>query len=171
MLAINGLVQFRASFPPLRGLRRTLAPVSEQWLEATVAGGAVTVLGKVDLMLGPAQPRRATRILVDLKVGRARGEHPEDMRLYALLYTLRYGVPPLRVATFLLASGEWQAEEVGPEILERASDRVVQAVRAAASLATGASPELIPGPHCRRCPRREACPVAYGEPEERSRAS
>ena len=58
----------------------------------------------MDLLLNPPDPLVATRVLVDLKSGRAWPDHPEDMRLYALLYTLRYGVPPYRVATLFLGS-------------------------------------------------------------------
>ena len=39
------------------------------------------------------------------------------MRFYALLMTLRFGVPPYRVASLFLDSGEWQAEEVAEETL------------------------------------------------------
>ena len=52
-------------------------------------------------------------------------EHVEDMRLYALLFTLRFGVPPLRVASFFLRSGECQPEDVSEEMLVRAADRVI----------------------------------------------
>jgi hypothetical protein len=160
MQALRSLEQFRASFPPLRALRRELAPVTELWLEARVGGGSVRVLGKVDLLLNRSAPGRASRVLIDLKGGRARSEHHEDMRLYALLYTLRTGVPPLRVATFLLSSGEWQPEEVTEEMLERAANRVVTAVGAAARGLSGGAPLLAPGPHCLRCPRRPNCAAA-----------
>ena len=160
MQAVRSLEQFRASFPPLRALRRELAPVTELWLEARFGGGSVRVLGKVDLLLNRAAAGRASRVLIDLKGGRARSEHPEEMRLYALLYTLRTGVPPLRVATFLLSSGDWQPEEVTEEMLERAANRLVTAVRAAARGLSGGAPLLVPGPHCRRCPRRTSCPAA-----------
>jgi hypothetical protein len=51
------------------------------------------------------------------------------MRFYALLLALRFGVPPYRVATLYLDSGEWQAEDVDARVLERAADRVVEAER------------------------------------------
>jgi hypothetical protein len=158
MSTVRVLESFRASFPPLARLRRVLAPVCEHWLEAGFAGGAVTVIGKVDLVLNQPDPVRATRVLVDLKTGRAWPDHPEDMRLYALLYTLRYGVPPYRVATLFLSSGVPQAELVGERLLEHAANRVVSAVRAAFELrARGRDPGLDPGPHCARCPRKTSC--------------
>ena len=113
----------------------------------------------MDLVLNRPDPIRSTRVLIDLKTGRAWPDHPEDMRLYALLYTLRYGVAPFRVATLFLSSGVPQVELVTEEVLERAADRVAAAVRVAATLAAGGSPELRPGPHCGRCPRQEGCPA------------
>ncbi len=159
MRTIQTLDSFRASFPPFHILRRAIAPVCEHWLEAAFGGGAVTVVGKVDLMLNRPDPARGTRVLIDLKTGRAWPDHAEDMRLYALLYTLRYGAPPYRVATLFLGSGSAQAELVTEETLDRAADRVVAAVRTAAQVSTGGRAELRPGPHCARCPRRESCPA------------
>jgi PD-(D/E)XK nuclease superfamily protein len=160
MQAVRSLEQFRASFPPVRVFRRRLAPVTELWLEARFGGGTVSVLGKVDLLLNAAHPGRSTRVLIDLKGGRPRLEHAEDMRLYALLFTLRAGMPPYRVATFFLGSGEWQPEEITPELLEHAAGRVIGAVRAASELMGGRAPSLRGGRHCRRCPRSATCPAA-----------
>ncbi len=159
MRAVQTLESFRASFPPFHLLRRAVAPVCEHWIEAAFGGGAVTVVGKVDLMLNRPDPARGTRVLIDLKTGRAWPDHAEDMRLYALLYTLRYGIPPYRVATLFLGSGSAQAEMVTEETLDRAADRVIGAVRAAALVSTGGRLELRPGPHCGRCPRRDSCPA------------
>jgi hypothetical protein len=162
--ALAGVELFRASFPPLGPARRLLAPTAERWVGASLAGGRVTLSGRIDLMVGRFEPRRATRVLVDLKTGGAWPEHAEDMRLYALLFTLRYGVPPLRVASFFLRSGESQPEDVSEPMLRRAADRVVHAVRTAARIAdigdAGAELALRPGPHCEWCPRKEGCPAA-----------
>jgi len=160
MEAVRTLESFRASFPPWHEVRRRLVPVSEQWLEASFAGGAVTILGKVDLMLNRPDPTRSTRVLLDLKSGKAWPDHPEDMRLYALLYTLRYGVPPRRVATLFLESGNPQVEEVTEATLDRAADRVIGAIRTMSVLGAGVEPELRAGPQCGRCPRRDGCPAA-----------
>jgi hypothetical protein len=157
---VRSVEQFRESFPPIRPLRRLLAPVTEQWLETRFASGAVRLAGKVDLLLNAARGGRSTRVVVDLKGGRAYRDHAEDMRLYALLLLFRTGRSPYRVATFYLSSGEWQAEDVTPETLGRAADRVVLAVRVAAGLRRGRAPELTPGPWCIRCPRARICPVA-----------
>ena len=95
---------------------------------------------------GPEEPMRARRIALDLKSGRAWPEFPEDMRLYALLLTLRHGVPPFRVASVFLDSGEWQAEDVEERTLFHAADRLVAAVRSAAELLAGTEPRLEPRP-------------------------
>ncbi len=82
------------------------------------------------------------------------------MRFYALLMTLRFGVPPYRVASFFLESGAWQAEDVTEEALMHAADRVVAAARTAAALANGREPSLSAGPYCGWCPRAAVCPAA-----------
>jgi hypothetical protein len=107
MEAARRLTLFRASFPPIRELRRSLAPISELRVRAELLGGDLVLSGQIDLVLGmpdPAEPLRAHKLAIDLKTGDARPEFAEDMRLYALLLTLRFGVPPYRVASLFLAS-------------------------------------------------------------------
>ena len=155
---VRRLELFRATFPPLREFRRQFAPISELYVGATFADGAVSVSGRIDLALGRVHPSRATRILIDLKTGTAWPEHPEDMRLYALLHALRFGVPPFRVATLFLGSGDWQAEDVTERTLEHAADRIVAAIESATR--ADSAPELTPGPYCSWCPRARTCPAA-----------
>ena len=153
----------RGTLPPLRRLRRELAPSTEWTVRAELLGGAVVLSGTMDLVLGAVRlgdPSRATRLVVDLKTGRAWPEHAEDMRFYALLLALRFGVPPYRVATLYVESGEWQSEDVGAHVLERAADRVIAAIRAASAIAAGRSADLRPGPYCTWCPRSASCPVS-----------
>jgi hypothetical protein len=153
--------RFRASFPPL-GPGGVAAPLPELKIRAELAGGAAVLSGKVDLLLmrpDPAGGRTPVRLAIDLKTGTPRSEHAEDMRFYALLIALRYGVPPFRVATFFLESGEWQAEDVTGETLGRAVDRVLSAVETARELQRGRQPALTAGPWCGWCPRRETCPA------------
>lgn len=157
MDAVRVADQFRSTFPPLRELRRELAPVTELRLRAEFAGGNLIVSGRPDLVLGQVRAGGATRLIVDLKTGDARPEYPEDLRLYGLLHTLRFGVPPRRVASLFLDSGIAQAEEVTPETLEHAADRVIKAARKAADLLEGEA-ALTPGPYCSWCPRGLTCP-------------
>jgi hypothetical protein len=161
MDAAKTLELFRATMPPLRLMRRELAPSTEWHVRAELLGGSVVLSGQLDLVLGssaPAEPMRATRLAIDLKTGRAWPEHAEDMRFYALLLAIRFGVPPYRVATLYLDSGEWQAEDVDVHVLERAADRVVEAIRAVSSSDAGRPLPLRPGPYCTWCPRASACP-------------
>ena len=158
---------FQGSFPPLKELRRELTPISEMPVKAELLGGALVLSGRIDLVLGAPdrlEPTRATRLAIDLKTGNAYPEYPEDLRYYALLLTLRFGVPPYRVASLFLESGEWQAEDVGEVALQHAADRVIAAARAAAALWNGREPELTPGVYCGWCPRAEVCPVAQISP-------
>ena len=108
----------------------------------------------------PSNPHRATRLAVDLKTGGAYPEFAEDMRFYALVMTLRFGVPPYRAASLFLESGTWQSEDVTESLLHHAADRVIGAARAAAGLVSGREPALRPGSYCVWCPRASTCPVA-----------
>jgi hypothetical protein len=163
MDAAKTLELFRSTMPPLRRMRRRLAPSTEWHVRAELLGGQVVLSGTLDLVLGAqdaAEPGGASRLAIDLKTGRAWPEHAEDMRFYALLLALRFGVPPYRVATLYVESGEWQAEDVDARVLERAADRVIGAIRSAAASLVGRSPELRPGPYCTWCPRAATCPVS-----------
>jgi len=167
MEVVRKVTLFQGSFPPLRELRREMAPITELPVKAQLLGGELTLSGKIDLVLGVPdrlEPNRATRLAVDLKTGGAWPEHAEDMRFYALLMTLRFGVPPYRVASLFLDSGEWQAEEVAEETLFHAADRVVSAARAARALLGGREPILTPGSWCAWCPRAFVCPSAEPRP-------
>ncbi len=170
MDAAKTLELFRSSMPPLRQMRRDLSPCTEWHVRAELHGGALVLSGTLDLVLGaPAQadPGRATRLAIDLKTGKAWPEHAEDMRFYALLLALRFGVPPYRVATLYLESGEWQAEDVDERVLSRAADRVVDAVRAgsrvrrrtAARAACGTVLHVVPSGRDLPVQRRAARPL------------
>ncbi|MGZ4136662.1 MAG: PD-(D/E)XK nuclease family protein [Actinomycetota bacterium] len=167
MEVVRRITMFQGSFPPLKELRRELTPISELSVKAELLGGALILSGRIDLVLGAPdrlEPLRATRLAIDLKTGGAYPEYPEDLRYYALLLTLRFGVPPYRVASLFLESGEWQAEDVGEQALMHAADRVIAAARAAASLGNGREPSLTPGVYCAWCPRASTCPVAQLAP-------
>ena len=161
--ATRRVTLFQGSFPPLRELRRDLAPVAEMGARAELSGGDLVLSGRIDLVLGiqdRMDPARATRLALDLKTGGAYPAYAEDNRFYALLLTLRFGVPPYRVGSLFLESGEWQAEDVTEQSLFHAADRVIEAVRAAAAIMSGRDPVLTPGHYCGWCPRATTCPSA-----------
>jgi hypothetical protein len=163
MEVVRKLILFQGSFPPLRELRRELAPATEVGMRAELLGGALVLSGKIDLLLGAPdrlEPARATRLAIDLKSGSAYPEFVEDNRFYGLLLTLRFGVPPYRVASLFLEGGTWQPEDISEEVLFHAADRVIAAARASMALRAGREPSLTPGPWCSWCPRSATCPVA-----------
>ena len=69
-------------------------------------------------------------------------------------------MPPYRVASLFLESGEWQAEDVVEATVVHAAERVIAAARAAAALVAARDPELSPGRHCAWCPRASTCPAS-----------
>ena len=140
MEVVRRVTLFQASFPPLKPLRRELAPISELRVRSELLGGDLVLSGQIDLVLGlpdRLEPMRATRLAVDLKTGGAYPEFAEDMRFYALVMTLRFGVPPYRAASLFLESGTWQSEDVTEDLLVHAADRVIGAARAAAGSVNG----------------------------------
>ncbi|MDH4112395.1 MAG: PD-(D/E)XK nuclease family protein [Actinomycetota bacterium] len=163
MEVVRRVALFQGSFPPLKPLRRELSPISELRVRAELLGGDLVLSGQIDLVLGmpdSVEPNRATRLVVDLKTGSAYPEFAEDMRFYALVMTLRFGVPPYRAASLFLESGTWQAEDVTEELLLHAADRAIGAARAAAALSNGRDPALTPGVYCGWCSRAATCPEA-----------
>jgi hypothetical protein len=147
----------REVFPPFE---RSWQPISEQTLKVRLMGGRVVLSGRPDLVLG-----RPPAIAIDIKTGDPRPEHAEDGRFYALLMTLMFERPASLAATAYVDSLELQREEVEPTMLERAVDRVVEAVAFASDSARRANPRLTPGPFCRWCPRSETCPASLAREE------
>ncbi len=131
-------------------------PRVEEPVRAVLAGGAVVLSGRLDVLLGgPPTPRPA--VVVEVKAGRWHDGARADAHLYALLVALRDGRAPAAVVT-VVADGTTQVEPVRPAVLTTAADRVAHAVEAAAPIAAGEPAPAHPGPHCGHCPLRAACP-------------
>jgi len=150
--AARQLVLLREMFPPLD---TSWQPLAELPMTVRLLDGRVILRGRPDLVLG-----RPPQLPIDLKTGDPRPEHADDLRFYALMMTLMFRRPPIRVATAYLDSLELAPEEVEPRMLERAVDRVVDAVAVAAEFERGREPALTPGRYCAWCPRSQSCPVA-----------
>lgn len=148
------LAAFSSDWPPIRP---TMHPRVEPPMHARLHDGRITLKGKFDLALGPAG--RGPVVITDLKTGIDRPEHREEVRYYALLETLKTGVPPIRVASYYLDGGWFQPEDVNEDVLRSAVRRTADAVNLIAELWwREREPVLSPGWHCRYCPAKPDCP-------------
>jgi hypothetical protein len=149
------VVQFLECFPPLR---REWRPRTDTAILVKLCGDRVTLRGKPDLAFGQARGNEAGVLIVDLKTGWSYPHHFDDLRFYALLQTLKVGVPPYRVATYYLDSATFHQEDVTPATLEIAAGRTVDGVGKIVRLLDQAGPAAItPGPTCRWCRLRDDC--------------
>ena len=170
--ATDLVTKFQECFPPLKPGWR---PVSESRAHVELLGGAVVLSGKVDLTLGKLDPGRANKVIIDLKSGMPVAGHREDLRFYALLETLRLGVPPRMLATYYLDAARAQPEAVTVPLLEAAllphGGRRPQAGRAGRRArprgAAGVAVPLVP--HRRRLRRGSGVAVGPRRPR-RARA-
>lgn len=141
----------------------------EQRIDATFLDGRVLVTGTPDLTLGGVRDDRARMLLVDLKTGRRNPMvERQDLRLYALLATLKYGLPPFRWATYYVSEGAWDLEDLDADLLHGAVRRLVDAAARAATLEFDRPDEtdlrLVGGAWCRFCGRRATCPAVPEDP-------
>lgn len=151
------VAKFFECFPPLQPKWR---PVTESSQRVDLADGRVQLKGKVDLTLGVARGTQAGKVVIDLKTGGPNPAHRDDLRFYALLDTIRIGVPPRLVASFYLDMGEARTEEVTEDLLDATVARTVDAARRLAALRAGtAAPVHRPSWSCRWCPHLKGCDV------------
>ena len=114
--------------------------------------------GKVDLTLGSAGGNTAGKVIVDFKTGKFSPSHREDLRFYALLDTIRIGVPPRLVASYYLDQGEFSPEEINLDVLESTIARVSNGITRLAELNLKIRPPSTqPGPPCRWCLLSQDC--------------
>lgn len=153
--AANAVAGFLECWPPLRA---SWWPRTELPVRTDLCGGKIVLAGKVDLSLGRAVGEEARCLFVDLKTGGRYPSHLDDLRFYALIQTLRIGVPPFRVASYYLDSASFAAEDVTVDTLETALRRTVDGVRKMIEVRTRArDAQVTPCPRCRYCPARSAC--------------
>ena len=156
--AVRQVAWFRSVFPPLRG---SWNPVVEWGLRVDLLDGRLVLSARPDLVLGRddhEEPMRARRLILELKGGQERPEQDDDVRFYALVATLRHGVPPFRVATVNLQTGTWRCQDVTEDLLFSAARRVADGCRRAWALLDGGQPTLRGGPWCSWCARSPTCP-------------
>ncbi len=151
------VAKFIECWPPLTAAMR---PATETSLSAEICNGRIVLKGQADLTLG--QPvgsgTRARKIIVDYKTGGRSPEHRTDLRFYALVETLRIGVPPRLLVTSYLASGTLEVEAVTVGLLQATVARVVDGIESFLALRSGEiEPARRPSPTCRWCPIAEDC--------------
>lgn len=154
---IQVVAGFLECWPPLDVAMR---PATEVKLSQQLCDGKIVLNGRIDLSLG--QPigsgTQARKIVVDFKTGGPAPTHREDLRFYALVETLRTGVPPRLLVSAYLDAGRNDIEAVTEGHLFAAAARVVDGVGRYAELRTGeAEPTLRPAIACRWCPLLEGC--------------
>lgn len=153
--AIDRVAKFQECFPPLD---RRSAPTTESSVRWPL-DGPIVLAGKVDLMLGRPSGSESRKVIVDLKTGGVAPRHREDLRFYALVETLRSGVPPRKLASFYLDAGEPWVEDVTEGVLQVAVRRTLDAIDAEIELQVEARPPVKrPGSACRWCPLQTECP-------------
>lgn len=153
------------SFPPLKARWK---PRVESPLTVRVITDVITLSARPDLMLGVPEGTTAKTLVVDFKTGRSAAAHLDDARFYALLVTLRTGVPPFRSASFYLDSGDWTAVDVTEDDLASAARRTVAGTIALGDLAAGGrAPTATAGPMCRFCVIRDSCDVGLEAARQR----
>jgi CRISPR/Cas system-associated exonuclease Cas4 (RecB family) len=159
--AVALVAAFQECFPTLKPV---WIPVTESRVRVELCGGRIVLSGKTDLTLGRAAGTTANKVIIDLKSGRPALSHRDDLRFYALLETIKLGVPPRKVATYYLETGRPHPEEVSEPLLHAAVRRTVDGVQKIVELRCGErTPAKVPGPACRWCPVREDCDVGQAE--------
>lgn len=153
------VTKFVECWPPLTAAMR---PATEVSLSSEICGGHIILKGQADLTLG--QPvgsgTRARKIIVDYKTGGRSPDHRTDLRFYALVETLRLGVPPRLLVTSYLTSGTLEVEPVTLGLLDATVARVVDGVTAFLALRAGEiEPRRRPSTACRWCPLLDDCAV------------
>ena len=106
--ALSRTTAFMDTFPPLDP---AWAWRFEESMQARV--GRLVMGTRPDLVLGrPHSDFRQTMFLCDLKTGSLQEHHLREAAFYALVSTLRHGVPPFRSVVFSLSSGEWTEPDI-----------------------------------------------------------
>ena len=152
-------VAFRECFPHLPAWMHPRTEVALTWRLTR----QITVKGVPDLVVGRPHPRRRLLQLIELKTGGRSDAHADDLRLYAVLSTVKYGVAPFRVATYYLDEAAWALQDITAPVLEEAAETLAAKIVRAIDL-VGAPPEdelnLRAGPACNWCARAADCPLA-----------
>ena len=154
MQMVSRVTNFLDSWPPLDD---RWTPRFEEPLQARV--GKLVLSARADLVLGrPRANRQQSMLYCDLKSSGLHDTHEAEGRFYALVATLRHGVPPFRSTVYSLASGDYTDPDVTTDTLMASAEQVVSAVNAiVAVMMEQRRPALAPGQHCSWCPVGATC--------------
>lgn len=153
------VTKFMECFPPLRAAWR---PVTESSLRVDLFGGRIQLKGKVDLTIGRAEGNAAGKVIIDLKTGRPSPAHIDDLRFYALIETIRIGIPPRLVGSYYLDQARAHTERITESVLQAALARAIDGAHRMVELANGEEPVLRPSPGCRWCGLLPSCATGGG---------
>lgn len=160
MQMVSKVANFLDSWPALDD---RWTPRFEEPMQAKV--GKLTLSSRADLVLGRPRPNGLqTMLYCDLKSTGLGDYHLDEGRFYALVATLRHGVPPFRSTVYSLASGDYTDPDVTAETLCGSAEQVISAVNKIVDVLTERrQPELTAGQYCRWCPARDTCPAYQAE--------
>jgi hypothetical protein len=150
---VNDLVvKFVSDWPPvLAGWSpRVESPVK-------LAFGPIHLQAQFDLILGVPMGDESRTFIVDFKSGWANNDHRQEACFYGLMETLRSRVPPYRVATYYLDSGEYTFDDVDEEVLHTTFDWLIEGVRRIILARSDDPVTYEPSAACRWCPARTDC--------------
>jgi len=153
--AVGLLTAFTECWPPLK---REWRPVTEARVRLELFDKKIVLQGKIDLTLGRADGLRSGKVLIDLKSGTTRAHHLDDLRFYALVETIKIGVPPRLLASYYLDQGRFHTESVNEELLFTTVRRIGDSINKMIDLETNdRDPIRLVGPQCRWCKVLDTC--------------
>ena len=149
------VVTFVDTFPPLK---RQWAPVAESRVRADLCDDRIVLSGTIDLSLGRVRGNQAGKVIIDLKTGKPINSHVEDLRFYALLEALRFGIPPRLLVNYYLDAGQARTEDMTEDLLWSTVRRVTDTVERFVAIDSGdRKPNRVPSHNCRWCPVAADC--------------
>ncbi len=142
----------------VEGLSRRWPVLDPSWhprtqvsMRVPLAGGAVELSARADLVVGRPAADEASVAIVEVKSGARRIQHRLDLHFYALIETLRSPAPPFVVATYYTRTGELDVEPITDELLTASAHRVLAGACAIRDLSRGTAERSPIGP-CGLCP-------------------
>jgi len=149
--ATERLVADWPSLPPGSSVR------TQERVLVSLAGGRVLLSGRPDVTIGRPSLHRAGVVVLEAKSGGFRPAHLDEVRFYALLEALRWGVAPFRVVVWSLGDGRIEAVDVDADLVWSEALRVADAITRLTRLAAGEAPRPSANPLCPSCPRLADC--------------